>query len=90
MIGHMRNMRGISIEFIRERSIVSSLDCLLLVLLDVGFGELDKLLSICVHPSIILVTGLVANFTLDRWPPCVQVVTSCIFNLFIHRVLLFL
>jgi hypothetical protein len=30
MIRHMRNMRGINIEFIRERSIISSLDCLLL------------------------------------------------------------
>jgi hypothetical protein len=36
------------------------------------------------------VTGLIANSTFDVWPPCIQVVTSCIFNLFIHRVLLFL
>jgi hypothetical protein len=74
---------------LRERSIVSSLDCLLLVLLNIGFDELDELLTIGVHPSVMLITGLVANSTPDVWPLCIQVGTSCIFNLFIHRVLLF-
>jgi hypothetical protein len=32
------------------RSIVSGLDVLLLLLLDIGFGELDELLNFCVHP----------------------------------------
>jgi hypothetical protein len=32
------------------RSIVSGLDVLLLLLLDIGFGELDELLTFCVHP----------------------------------------
>jgi hypothetical protein len=43
----MRNMKIISI---RIRSIVSGLDALLLLLLDIGFGELDELLSFCIHP----------------------------------------
>jgi hypothetical protein len=57
-------------------------------LLDIGFGELGELLNIYVHPSVVI--GLVANFTLDVWHPYIQVDTSFIFNLFIHRVLLFL
>jgi hypothetical protein len=36
-----------------------------------------------------LVTSLVANSTFDVWPPCIQVGTPCIFNLFIHRALVF-
>jgi hypothetical protein len=36
-----------------------------------------------------LVTGFVANSTFDMWPSCIQVGTSCLFNLFIHKVLLF-
>jgi hypothetical protein len=58
----MRNMRNISI---RIRSNVSDLDALLFLLLDIGFGELDELLTSCVHPYVMLVTGLVANSTLD-------------------------
>jgi hypothetical protein len=46
MIWHMRNMRSISI---RIRSIVSSLDVLLLLMLDIGFGELDEFSISCVH-----------------------------------------
>jgi hypothetical protein len=49
MIRHMRNMRSISVGFIRGRSIVSSLDCLLLVLEDVGFGKLDEFFAISDH-----------------------------------------
>jgi hypothetical protein len=60
----MRNMRGIRIRII---SIVSGLDVLLLLLLDNGFGELDEFLTSCVHPLVMLVTGLVANFTLKMW-----------------------
>jgi hypothetical protein len=55
-------MRNISI---RIRSNVSGLDALLFLLLDIGFGELDELLTSCVHPYVMLVTGLVANSTLD-------------------------
>jgi hypothetical protein len=43
-------MRSICIEFIRRRSIDSGLDVLLLVLEDVGFGELDEFFVISVHP----------------------------------------
>jgi hypothetical protein len=75
---------------LRERNIVSSLDCLLLVLLNIGFDELDELLTIGVHPSVMLITGLVANSTLDVWPPCIQVGASCIFDFFTHKVLFFL
>jgi hypothetical protein len=58
----MRNMRGISI---RIRSIVSGLDILLLLLLDICLGELDELLTLCVHPRVVFVTIFVSNFTLD-------------------------
>jgi hypothetical protein len=58
----MRNMRGISI---RIRSMVSGLDVLLLILLNIGFGELNEFLTSCVHPKFVLLTGLVANSTLD-------------------------
>jgi hypothetical protein len=37
-----------------------------------------------------LVTGLVANFTLDMWAPCIQEGASCIFNFFIHKISFFL
>jgi hypothetical protein len=43
----MRNMRSISI---RIRSIVSGLDALLLLLLDIGFDKLDEFLTFYVHP----------------------------------------
>jgi hypothetical protein len=58
----MRNMRSINI---RIRSMVSGLDVLLLLLLDIGFGELDEFLTSCVHRRVVLVTGLVANSTFD-------------------------
>jgi hypothetical protein len=32
------------------RSIASRLDIVLLLLLDIGFGELDKFLTFCIHP----------------------------------------
>jgi hypothetical protein len=56
----MRNMRNICI---RIRSMVSGLDVLLLLLLDIGFGELDEFLTSCVHPRVVLVTIFVANST---------------------------
>jgi hypothetical protein len=37
-----------------------------------------------------LVTGLVANSTLDMWAPCIQEGASCIFNFFIHKISFFL
>jgi hypothetical protein len=85
MVWHMRNMRSISISI---RSIVSSLDVFLLLMLDIGSGELDEFLTSCVHSLVVLLTGLVANSTLDMWPSCIQVGTSCIFNLFILLVML--
>jgi hypothetical protein len=59
MIRHMRNMRSIST---RIRNIVSGLDALLHLLLDIG---LDEFLTFSVHLSVMLVTSLVANSTLD-------------------------
>jgi hypothetical protein len=43
----MRNMRSISVII---GSIISGLDVLLLLLLDIGFGELDEFLTFCVQP----------------------------------------
>jgi hypothetical protein len=48
----MRNMRSITI---RIRGIVSGLDTLLLLLLDIGLGELDELLTFSVHPRVVLI-----------------------------------
>jgi hypothetical protein len=58
----MRNMRSISI---RIRNIVSGLDSLLLLLLDIGLGKLDEFLTFCVHPRVVHVTIFVVNLTLD-------------------------
>jgi hypothetical protein len=58
----MRNMRSISMSI---RSIVSDLGILLLLLLDIGFGELDEFLIFCIYPRVVLVTDLIANYTLD-------------------------
>jgi hypothetical protein len=58
----MRNMRSISI---RIRNIVSDLDTLVLLLLDIGLGELNELLTLCVHPRVVLVTIFVVNPTLN-------------------------
>jgi hypothetical protein len=54
----MRNMRSISI---RIRDIVSGLDTLLLLLLDIGLGELDEFLIFSVHPRVVLITIFIAN-----------------------------
>jgi hypothetical protein len=54
----MRNMRSISI---RMRNIVSNLGALLLLLLDIGLGELDEFWTFSVHSRVVLVTHLVAN-----------------------------
>jgi hypothetical protein len=83
-------MRDISIVFIRERSIVSCLDGLPLVLGYVGLSDLDEFLTPCVHSGIVLFIGFVANPTFDLLPLCIQVGTHCILNLFIHSVLFFL
>jgi hypothetical protein len=58
----MRNMRSINI---RIRSFVSDLDTLLLLLLDIGLGEIDEFLTFSVHPRVMLLTIFVANSTLD-------------------------
>jgi hypothetical protein len=68
MVYHMRNMRSISI---RIRSIVSDLDTLLLLLLDIGFGELDEFLIFSFHPRVVLIIIFVANSTLDIWSTCI-------------------
>jgi hypothetical protein len=65
----MRNMRSISI---RIRSIVSGLDTLFLLLLDIGLGELDEFLTFTIHPRVVLITIFVANSTLDMWPSYIQ------------------
>jgi hypothetical protein len=57
-------MRNISI---RIRNIVSGLDTLLLLLLNITLGELDEFLIFSVHPRVVLVTIFVVNFTLDMW-----------------------
>jgi hypothetical protein len=59
-------MRIISI---RIRNIVSGLDALLLILLDIGLGELDEFLIFCVHLRVVCVTIFIANPTLDMCPP---------------------
>jgi hypothetical protein len=80
----MRNIRSISI---RMRNIVSNLGALLLLLLDIGLGELDEFLTFSAHPSVVLVTIFIGNSTLDMWPPCIQEDTSYIFYLFIFLLL---
>jgi hypothetical protein len=84
MICHMRNMRSISI---RIGGIVSGLDTLLLLLLDIGLGELDEFLTFSVHPRVVLITIFVVNSILDMWPPCIQEDTSYIFYFFIILIL---
>jgi hypothetical protein len=78
-------MRSISI---RMRNIVSNLGALLLLLLDIGLGELDKFFTFSVHPRVVLVTHLVANDILDMRHSCIQVCTSYILNLLIFNALL--
>jgi hypothetical protein len=80
----MRNMRNISIII---RSIISGLDTLLLLLLDIGIGELDEFLTFSVHPRVVLVTIFIANSTLDMWSPYIQEDTPCIFYFFILLIL---
>jgi hypothetical protein len=79
-------MRSIDIS-IRIRSIVSGLDTLLLLLLDICLGELEEFLTLCVHLRVVLVTLFVSNSTLDMWPFGIQEDTSCIFYLFIILIL---
>jgi hypothetical protein len=55
-------MRNISI---RIRGIASGLDILLLLLLDIGLGELDEFLTFSVHPRVVLITIFITNSTLD-------------------------
>jgi hypothetical protein len=69
-------------------NIVSNLGALLLLLLDIGLGELDEFLTFSVHPGVVLVIHLIANVILDMRHCCIQVCTSCIFNLLIFNVIL--
>jgi hypothetical protein len=57
----MRKMRSISI---RIRDIVSGLNTLLLLLLDIGLSELDEFLTFSVHPKVVLIIIFITNFTL--------------------------
>jgi hypothetical protein len=77
-------MRSISI---RIRGIISGFDILLLLLLDIGLGELDEFLAFSVHPRIVLITIFVTNSTLDMWPPYIQENTPYIFYFFILLIL---
>jgi hypothetical protein len=72
---------------IRIRGIVSGLDTLFLLLLDISLGELDKFLIFSVHPRVVLITIFVVNFILDMWPPCIQEDTPSIFYFFIILIL---
>jgi hypothetical protein len=76
----MQNIRSICI---RMRNIVNNLGALLLLLWDIGLGELDEFLIFSIHPRIVLATIFVANYTLDMWPPCIKEDTPCIFHIFI-------
>jgi hypothetical protein len=78
-------MRSISI---RMRNIISNLSALLLLLLNIDLGELDKFLTFNVHPRVMLVTHLIANVILNMRHSCIEVYTSCILNLFIFNALL--
>jgi hypothetical protein len=80
----MRNMRSISI---RIKSIVSGLDTLLLLLLNIVLGELDEFLTLCIHPRVVLVTIFVSNYTLDMWASFIQEDTPCTFHFFIPLLL---
>jgi hypothetical protein len=77
-------MRSISI---RIRGIISGFDILLLLLLDIGLGELDEFLAFSVHPRIVLITIFVTNSTLDMWPPYIQEDIPYIFYFFILLIL---
>jgi hypothetical protein len=83
----MRNMRSISM---RVRNIVSGLDALILLLLNIGLGELDEFLTFYVHPSVMLVTGLVSNSTIDVRSSHIHIFTSCILKLLFFNGLLLL
>jgi ABC-type microcin C transport system permease subunit YejB len=74
----------------RVRNIFSDLDALLLLLFHIGLGELVEFLIFCVHPSVMLVTGLVANSTLDVRSSHIHICTSCILKLLFFNGLLLL
>jgi hypothetical protein len=83
----MRNIRSFSM---RIRNIVNGLDALFLLLLNISLGELDEFLTFCVHPSVMLVTGLVANYNLDVMSSHIHICTSYIFKLLFFNGLLLL
>jgi hypothetical protein len=78
-------MRSINI---RMENIVSNLGALLLLLLDIGLGELDEFLTFSVHLRVVLVTHLIANVILDMRHSYIQVCTSYILNLLIFNALM--
>jgi hypothetical protein len=55
-------MRSISL---RIRNIVSDLDTLLFLLLEIGLSELNEFLTLCVHPRVVFVIIFIANSTID-------------------------
>jgi hypothetical protein len=59
MVSHMRS------NSIRIRSIVSGLDTLLLLLLNISLGELDELLTLSIHPRVVFVIIFISNSTID-------------------------
>jgi hypothetical protein len=60
MIRHMRNIRSITI-----RRMVSVVEALLLVLVKITLGELDKLFFIEVHSRVVFITTFVTNVIFD-------------------------
>jgi hypothetical protein len=82
----IRHVRSISINIGK----MVSCFVVLLHLMSVAFGELDKLLTIVVHPCVVFVSCLVLNAILDVGLSCIQVCTSCLLNLLIFNGLLLL
>jgi hypothetical protein len=57
----------------------------------IGLSKLDEFFTFCVHPSVMLVTGLVANSTLTVRSSHLRICTSCILKpLFFNGLLLLL
>jgi hypothetical protein len=83
------HVRSININ-IRSIGGMVSFFVVLLHLVRVGFGELDELFAIVVHPWIVLVSHLVPNVIFDVRPSCFQVCTSCILKFLIFNGILLL
>jgi hypothetical protein len=70
------------------RNIVSNFGALLLLLLDIDLGGLHEFLTFNVDTRVVFVTHLIANAIVDMRHSCIQVCTSCIFDLLIFNALL--